>query len=557
MIDLDPACKFLIWFSLSSKITPAQPLVDPKPLLPTFNSYSPALAFPGVGCVHFCFFLTDPFKKNNMIQTIQKDWFSNVRNDLLAGLVVALALIPEAIAFSIIAGVDPKVGLYASFCIAVVIAFTGGRPGMISAATGAMALVMVMLVKDHGLQYLLVATLLTGVLQIIAGVLQLGRLMRFVSRSVVTGFVNALAILIFMAQLPELTNVTWHVYAMVVAGLGIIYLLPYLTKAIPSPLVAIVVLTVFSVVVGLDIRTVGDMGELPDSLPVFLLPDVPWNWETFTIVFPVSLTLAVVGLLESMMTAQIVDDLTDTGSNKNRECVGQGVANIASGFLGGMAGCAMIGQSVINVKSGGRGRLSTFSAGIFLLILIVFVSDWVAQIPMAALVAVMIMVSIGTFNWASIRNLREHPKSSSVVMLATVAVTVGTHDLAQGVLVGVLLSGFFFANKVGRILRISSTTQLEGRNRTYDISGQVFFASAEAFIHSFDYKEVIDEVTIDVTRAHFWDITAVSALDKVVIKFKREGTDVRVVGLNEASRTLVDQFAIHDKDDALERMGSH
>jgi sulfate permease, SulP family len=492
-----------------------------------------------------------------MIQTIQKDWFSNVRNDLLAGLVVALALIPEAIAFSIIAGVDPKVGLYASFCIAVVISFTGGRPGMISAATGAMALVMVMLVKDHGLQYLLVATLLTGVLQIIAGVLQLGRLMRFVSRSVITGFVNALAILIFMAQLPELTNVTWHVYAMVVAGLGIIYLLPYLTKAIPSPLVAIVVLTAFSIVVGLDIRTVGDMGELPDSLPVFLLPDVPWNWETFTIVFPVSLTLAVVGLLESMMTAQIVDDLTDTGSNKNRECVGQGVANIASGFLGGMAGCAMIGQSVINVKSGGRGRLSTFSAGIFLLVLIVFVSDWVARIPMAALVAVMIMVSIGTFNWASIRNLREHPKSSSVVMLATVAVTVGTHDLAQGVLVGVLLSGFFFANKVGRILRIASRTELEGRNRTYEISGQVFFASAEAFINSFDYKEVVDEVTIDVTRAHFWDITAVSALDKVVIKFKREGTDVQVVGLNEASRTMVDQFAIHDKDDALERMGSH
>ncbi|WP_105027678.1 SulP family inorganic anion transporter [Limnobacter sp. SAORIC-690] len=492
-----------------------------------------------------------------MIRTIQTDWFSNVRNDLLAGLVVALALIPEAIAFSIIAGVDPKVGLYASFCIATVIAFTGGRPGMASAATGAMALLMVTLVKDHGLQYLLVATLLTGVLQIFAGLLQLGKLMRFVSRSVITGFVNALAILIFLAQIPELTNVTWHVYAMVVAGLGIIYLLPYITKAIPSPLVAIVVLTVFSVFMGMDIRTVGDMGELPDSLPVFLIPDVPWTLETLQIVFPVSLTLAVVGLLESMMTAQIVDDLTDTPSNKNRECIGQGVANIASGFIGGMAGCAMIGQSVINIKSGGRGRLSTLAAGVFLLIMVVFIGDYVAMIPMAALVAVMIMVSIGTFNWASVRNLREHPKSSSVVMLATVAVTVGTHDLAQGVLVGVLLSGFFFANKVGRILRVQSSTQNEGRNRTYVISGQVFFASAETFINSFDYKEVIDEVTIDVTRAHFWDITAVSALDKAIIKFKREGTEVEVIGMNEASRTLVDKFAIHDKDDALERMAAH
>lgn len=491
------------------------------------------------------------------MNNLQTEWFSNVRNDLLAGLVVALALIPEAIAFSIIANVDPKVGLYASFCIATVIAFVGGRPGMISAATGAMALVMVTLVKDHGLQYLLVATLLTGVIQIVFGVFKLGRLMRFVSRSVITGFVNALAILIFMAQLPELIDVTWHVYAMTAAGLGIIYLFPYITRAVPSPLVAIVVLTLVSIMAGLEIRTVGDMGELPDSLPVFLLPEVPLNWETLQIVFPYALTLAVVGLLESLMTAQIVDDLTDTTSNKNRECVGQGVANIAAGFLGGMAGCAMIGQSVINVKSGGRGRLSTLCAGIFLLILVVFLGDLVALIPMAALVAVMIMVSIGTFNWASIRNIREHPKSSSVVMLATVAVTVGTHDLAQGVLVGVLLSGFFFANKVGQILRITSSTHQEGRNRTYMIHGQVFFASADRFVGSFDYKEVIDRVTIDVSRAHFWDITAVSALDKVVIKFKREGTEVDVVGLNEASRTMVDRFAVHGKEDALEQMGSH
>ncbi|MDP2677464.1 MAG: SulP family inorganic anion transporter [Rhodoferax sp.] len=492
-----------------------------------------------------------------MMKSLRQDWLSNVRNDLLAGMVVALALIPEAIAFSIIAGVDPKVGLYASFCIAAVIALTGGRPGMVSAATGAMALVMVMLVKEHGLQYLLAATVLTGVLQISAGVLKLGALMRFVSRSVITGFVNALSILIFVAQLPELTHVTWHVYAMTAAGLGIIYLFPYVTKSIPSPLVAIVVLTAVAILFGIDIRTVGDMGQLPDSLPVFLLPEVPLNLETLKIIFPVSATLAVVGLLESMMTASIVDDLTDSNSNKNRECVGQGVANIASGFLGGMAGCAMIGQSVINVKSGGRGRLSTLAAGVFLLLMVVFIGDWVSRIPMAALVAVMIMVSIGTFNWASIRNLRAHPMSSSVVMIATVAVTVGTHDLAKGVLVGVLLSGFFFAHKVGQILRVVSRTEAEGRLRTYTVTGQVFFASAERFTNAFDYKEVIERVRIDVSRAHFWDITAVSALDKVVIKFRREATEVEVIGLNEASTTMVDKFAVHDKDGAEDMLMGH
>ena len=491
------------------------------------------------------------------MNSLKQDWFSNVRNDLLAGLVVALALIPEAIAFSIIAGVDPKVGLYASFCIAVVTAFMGGRPGMISAATGAMALLMVTLVKDHGLQYLLAATVLTGVLQIIAGWVNLGALMRFVSRSVVTGFVNALAILIFLAQLPELTNVTWHVYAMTAAGLAIIYGFPYLTKAIPSPLVTIVVLTAVAIFLDLDIRTVGDMGALPDSLPMFLIPDIPLNLETLLIIFPYSLTLMVVGLLESLMTATIVDDLTDTKSDKNRECVGQGVANIASGFIGGMAGCAMIGQSIINIKSGGRGRLSTFAAGIFLLLMVVFLGDWVARIPMAALVAVMIMVSIGTFSWGSIRNLREHPKSSSMVMMATVVVTVATHDLAKGVLVGVLLSGFFFAQKVGRMLRIRSKTEDEGRVRVYQVTGQVFFATADHFTNAFDYKEVIDKVCIDVSRAHFWDITAVSALDKVVLKFRREGADVEIIGLNEASTTMVDKFGVHDKDGAEDLLMGH
>ena len=482
-----------------------------------------------------------------LTKTLYREWFSNIRGDLLAGLVVALALIPEAIAFSIIAGVDPKVGLYASFCIAVVIAFAGGRPGMISAATGAMALVMVTLVKDYGLQYLLAATLLTGVFQILAGVLKLGALMRFVSRSVVTGFVNALAILIFMAQLPELTNVSWVVYAMTAAGLGIIYLLPYVTKAVPSPLVCIILLTAVAMALGLDIRTVGDMGELPDSLPVFLLPEVPLNLETLKIILPYSLTLAVVGLLESMMTATIVDDLTDTSSNKNRECAGQGIANIASGFMGGMAGCAMIGQSVINVKSGGRGRLSALTAGVVLLILVVFLGPWVKQIPMAALVAVMIMVSIGTFSWESVRNLRTHPKSSSIVMVATVIVVVVTHDLAKGVFVGVLLSALFFAAKVSRLFHVTSELTDGAQHRTYFIRGQVFFASSERFAGAFDYKESIDRITIDVSSSHFWDITAVNALDKVVLKYRREGTAVEVIGMNQASATLVDRYGVHDK----------
>jgi SulP family sulfate permease len=389
---------------------------------------------------------------------------------------------------------------------------------------------------------------LTGVLQIIAGWIKLGVLMRFVSRSVVTGFVNALAILIFMAQLPELTNVGWQVYAMTAAGLGIIYGLPYITKVVPSPLVTIVFLTGVSIYLGLDIRTVGDMGELPDSLPVFLLPDVPLAWETLGIILPYSVTLMVVGLLESLMTATIVDDMTDTKSNKNRECVGQGVANIATGFIGGMAGCAMIGQSVINVKSGGRGRLSTLVAGVVLLILVVFLGDWVKQIPMAALVAVMIMVSIGTFNWGSFKNLREHPKSSSVVMLATVAVTVYTHDLARGVLTGVLLSGFFFAHKIAQILLIEAQTEDDGETRSYAIYGQVFFASADRFVDAFDFDASPRRVRIDLTHAHFWDITAVNALDKVVLKFRRKGAEVEVLGLNEASATLVDRFGVHDKD---------
>ncbi len=487
----------------------------------------------------------------------RQQWFGNIPKDLLAGLVVALALIPEAIAFSIIAGVDPKVGLYASFCIATVSAFVGGRPGMISAATGAMALVMVTLVKEHGLQYLLAATILTGILQIAAGYLKLGVLMRFVSKSVITGFVNALAILIFMAQLPELINVPWIVYPMVAAGLAIIYLFPYLTKAVPSPLIAICALTAVSVTFGFNINTVGDMGQLPDSLPVFLLPEIPLTFETLQIIFPVSVTLAVVGLLESLMTASIVDEMTDTHSNKNQECIGQGYSNIVAGFLGGMAGCAMIGQSVINVKSGGRGRLSTLCAGVFLLILIVFLGEYVSMIPMAALVAVMIMVSIGTFKWESLTNLVFHPKSSSVVMVSTVVVVVVTHDLAQGVLVGVLMSGFFFAHKVQQILEVEGELHECKTGKTYNVSGQVFFASADRFVNSFDYQEELDRVHIDVTDAHFWDITAIGALDKVIVKYRQKEVEVELIGLNTASAHMVDRFAIHDKPDAVKQLAGH
>jgi len=488
---------------------------------------------------------------------IRRNWLDNLRNDVLAGIVVALALIPEAIAFSIIAGVDPKVGLYASFCIAIVIAFVGGRSGMISAATGAMALVMVSLVKEHGLEFLLAATILTGFLQVLAGFFKLGSLMRFVSRSVVTGFVNALAILIFMAQLPEFKGAGIQMYGMVALGLAIIYIFPRFSKAIPSPLISILTLTAISMYFGMDLRTVGDMGELPSTLPIFLLPDIPLNLDTLVIIFPYSLTLAAVGLLESLMTATIVDELTDTTSNKNRECAGQGIANIVSGFLGGMAGCAMIGQSVINIKSGGRSRLSTLSAGLFLLFLLLVVGEWVSQIPMAALVAVMIMVSIGTFSWSSFKNLKTHPKSSSLVMITTVIVVVLTHDLAMGVFVGVLTSALFFARKVSRFLNIETHLSEDKEKRTYKVYGQVFFASAETFSKSFDFKEVVQHVTIDVGSAHFWDLSAIGALDKVVMKFRREGTAVDLIGLNEASATLVDRLAVYDKPNALELMLKH
>ncbi|WP_432770094.1 MAG: SulP family inorganic anion transporter [Sphingopyxis sp.] len=484
------------------------------------------------------------------LSSYRQQWFTDgasLRREILAGIVVALALIPEAIGFSIIAGVDPRVGLYASVAIAMVVAFTGGRTGMISAATAAVAVLVIPLVRDHGVEYLFAATILMGLIQIVAGLLRLDLLMQFVSRSVITGFVNALAILIFMAQLPQLTNVGWETYAMVAGGLAIIYLLPRLTKAVPSPLVAILILSAISIGFGLPVNTVGDMGKLPEGLPSLALPNVPLTWETLRIILPYSLTMAAVGLLESLLTAQIVDDMTDTDSDKQRECAGQGGANIVAAFFGGMGGCAMIGQSVINVTSGGRGRLSTFTAGAFLLFLLAVLGPFVGQVPMPALVAVMIMVSIGTFSWNSIPNLRRHPPTSSVVMLTTVIVVVATHDLSLGVLAGVLLSGVFFAGKVRRMFAVEREVSADGVTATYRVTGQIFFASVDRFTRAFQTGDGADTVLIDVSAAHFWDISGVGALDKIVARLRREGRRVDVVGYNRASADIIDKFALHDK----------
>jgi SulP family sulfate permease len=491
------------------------------------------------------------------LSSLKREWFANPRADILAGIVVALALIPEAIGFSVIAGVDPRVGLYASFSIATIIAFVGGRRAMISAATASIAVLVLPLIRDHGADYLFAATILMGVIQIVAGLLRLDLLMQYVSRSVITGFVNALAILIFMAQLPQLTHVPPVTYLLVAGGLAIIYLFPRLTKAVPSPLVAIVALTLMTIYGGIHVNTVGDMGKLPTSLPAFLVPHVPLTLQTLQIIFPFSLTMAAVGLLESMLTAQIVDDFTDTPSNKRREMRGQGIANFVTGFLGGMGGCAMIGQSVINVKSGGSTRLSTLVAGVLLLFLLVVLNPLVARIPMPSLVAVMIMVSIGTFSWRSIKDVRRHPWQSSLVMIATVIIVVWTDNLAAGVVAGVVLSGLFFAGKVKRSFAVDSVLSADGSTRTYRIAGQIFFASAERFVDAFDFKEVIDNVVIDVSDAHFWDITGVGTLDKAIIKFRREGTHVELIGLNEASASMVDRFAIHDKPGAEAALSGH
>jgi high affinity sulfate transporter 1 len=490
------------------------------------------------------------------LQTIKYEWFGNIKGDVLAGLVVAMALVPEAIAFSIIAGVDPMIGLYASFCIAVVIAFVGGRPGMISAATGATALLMTTLVAEHGLQYLLAATILTGVIQIVMGVLKLGKLMKFVPRPVMVGFVNALAILIFTSQLTHFVGESWVMYAMVAGALAIIYVLPRFTKAVPSPLVAIIVISAIAIFTGSGVRTIGDMGELTQTLPVFMLPDVPFNLETLQIIFPYSLSIAIVGLVESLLTATIVDDMTDTKSDKNKEARGQGIANIVSGLFGAMAGCAMIGQSVINVKSGGRGRLSAFVAGVFLMILILVLNDFLVQIPMAALVGVMIMVSVGTFDWASLKALHKAPITDTLVMIITVITVLLTHDLSKGVLVGILLSAIFFAAKISKV-KVTTLASDQSDKKYFRVSGQLFFASVTDFVESFDFDAQVKEVTIDLTEAHLWDDSAVGAIDKIVIKYHQNGIKVNLIGLNKESNKLIDKLAVHNKPGGLEKVVGH
>ncbi|TNE40802.1 MAG: SulP family inorganic anion transporter [Sphingomonadales bacterium] len=478
----------------------------------------------------------------------RRDWLSNPRVEFLSGLVVALALIPEAIGFSIIAGVDPRVGLYASFSIAVIISLVGGRPGMISAATASVAVLVGPLVRDHGVEYLFAATIMMGVFQWLAGLLRLDLLMRFVSRSVITGFVNALAILIFMAQLPQLTGeaATPVTYALVAAGLAIIYGFPRITTAVPAPLVAIILLAIVSIAFHLPVFTVGQMGELPDALPVFHLPQVPLTLDTLRIIAPYSAAMAAVGLLESLLTAAIVDDMTETRSDKRREVWGQGIANFCTGFIGAMGGCAMIGQSVINISSGGRRRLSTFVSGVMLLILIVVLGRWVAQIPMPALVAVMIFVSISTFRWRSFLEIRHHPLPSTVVMLATVIMVVVTKDLSIGVLTGVLLSGIFFAWKVRQLVTVSMSR--EGSTRRYVIGGQIFFGAVDMLYEAMEFNEEgIDRVVLDVHEAHFWDISATGMLDKIVLRLRKEGKAVEIIGLNAASATLIDKYGEHQK----------
>ncbi|NLE82110.1 MAG: SulP family inorganic anion transporter [Rhodococcus sp.] len=461
-----------------------------------------------------------------------------LKTEILAGTVVALALIPEAISFSIIAGVDPRVGLFASFTMAVTIAIVGGRPAMISAATGAIALVVAPLSREYGMDYLIAAVLLAGVLQIVLSLLGVAKLMRFIPRSVMVGFVNALAILIFMAQLPHLIGVPALVYPMVAVGLLIIVLLPKLTTAVPSPLVAIVLLTAATVVFALNVPNVGDQGELPSSLPSWLIPDVPFTLETLSIIAPFSLAMALVGLLESLMTAKLVDDITDTHSNKTREGWGQGVANIVTGIFGGMGGCAMIGQTMINVKvSGARTRISTFLAGLFLLILAVVLGDVVALIPMAALVAVMIMVSVGTMDWHSIapKTLRRMPRSETLVMLATVAVTVATHNLAYGVIVGVVTAMVLFARRVAHVTEVVDIAHPDENTRVYAVRGELFFASSNDLIYQFDYVGDPENVVIDLSDSHIWDASTVATLDAITTKYAAKGKNVDIVGLNSAS----------------------
>ena len=458
--------------------------------------------------------------------------------EALAGLIVALALIPEAIAFSIIAGVDPRVGLYSSFVMAVTIAFVGGRSAMVSAATGAVALVVADVAPTYGLDYLLATILLAGVFQILLSFVGVAKLLRFIPRSVMVGFVNALAIIVFMSQLPQLIGVPWLTYPLVALGVVVIAVFPRLTTAVPAPLIGVVVVTTIVLVVGLQVPTVGDQGALPESFPVPLLPDVPLTWETFTIIAPYAAGVAVVGLVESLMTAKLVDDITDTPSSKTREAAGQGIAQILSSLFGGMGGCAVVGQTMMNVKiSGARTRISTFLAGVFLLLLVLVFGDFVAAIPMAALVAVMLMVSYATFDWHSIRpsTLRRMPRSETLVMVVTVVLTVLTENLAVGVGAGVLAAAVLFVRRVAHFTIVERRISDDGSTAHYDVRGELFFASSNDLTTQFSYADDPARVVIDMSRSHVWDASTVAALDAIVHKYAQRGIVVEITGMNPES----------------------
>ena len=489
--------------------------------------------------------------------SLRREWFSNTPKDVLAGIVVALALIPEALAFSIVAGVDPKLGLYGSFTIAVITAIFGGRTGLVSGAAGAIALLVVYLVKDYGVEYLFAATILMGIIQVVFGLCRLGRLIKYVPRAVMVGFVNALAILMFTSQLPHLTNASIAVYILTAIGLGIIYLLPRLTTAIPSPLVAIVILTAITIIAGIEVPTVGDMGELPTSLPFLTWPQVPLNSETLQIIFPYALTMAIVGLLETLLTASLVDELTDSRSDKNQESQAQGIGNIVTGLFGGIGGCAMIGQTVVNIKSGGRQRLSSFTTGVALLFFVLVLANWVKQIPMASLVAVMIMISITTFNWASVKNIQRIPRSETAVTVSTVVATIISHNLAIGVVIGFTLSTIFFSRKIAKMVYVDQQVSPDSNKCTYSVAGQLFFASVDDFLDYFDFQQNYESVIIDLTHAHLWDQGAVMAIDKIVLKYRKKGSTVELLGLNEASATLIDNLAVHNQPNALDSIANH
>lgn len=480
------------------------------------------------------------------LNTLKQDWLGNPRADVMAGIVVALALIPEAIAFSLIAGLNPMIGLYASFIIAMVISITGGRPAMISAATGAMVLLVVDLVKDYGLQYLLAAGILAGLIQITLGLLGIARLMKFIPRAVMVGFVNALAILIFQAQLPQFEGETWIMWSIVAVSLAIILIFPRITSAIPAPLVAIVAMTLLVFFMGLETKTIGDMGTITATLPMFLLPDIPLTLETLMIILPYSISLAFVGLIESLLTAQIVDDMTGTDSDKNRESKGQGVANIIAGFFGAMPGCAMIGQSVINVSSGARGRLSTFTAGLALLIMIMTMSNILMLIPVGALVGVMFFVSYATFDWGSLKTLKTGQKSDSIVMVTTVLATVLTHDLSIGVIAGIVTAAVIFAAKISRV---ELKRRQDEQHVHYEVNGQLFFASTSDFVNQFEVDEDVEagikEVSIDFANTHLWDDSAIGAIDKVVFKYRSVGIEPNLMNLNKDSEKLLNTLALH------------